>query len=451
MRSQARIAPGANLTLYTSQDTTFQAGLNLAIQRALDDNAINILNVSFGACEAYLGQSGNLEIFNFWQQAAAQGISVTVSTGDSGAAGCDNPNIETTATQGLEVSGFASTPYNIAVGGTDFNQNSTNESKYWSTTNSTIGGSALGPIPEIPWNDSTSTIGALSGNMPTTIQGGTNISGAGGGFSACLNADLDQNSNVTACPDSAQAPGFYAKPSWQSSFGTQNARQIPDVSLFAADGLHDSAWVICASGLGGNPTGTDCTPDAQGSFNFQVVGGTSASSPAFAGALALVIQQLGGANVRLGQADYTLYPLSKQFPAAFHDVTTGNISVVCARKLAPDCGTNGFLTGFDAGSWLRPRDRPGQRGRHPDGPELVEHQIHADNNLTDSQRRDQPDQHPARRIGECWCNGEQLRRNAHRQRGSGRQRWYQRHIGSSSAGNHSFAFRPDAQQWNRNG
>ena len=139
------IAPGASLTLYTAQDTTFQSGLNLAIQRALDDNAINILNVSFGGCEAYQGQSGNQEILNFWQQAAAQGISVTVSTGDSGAAGCDNSNSEASATQGLQVNGFASTPYNIAVGGTDFNQNTTNESKYWSTTNSSIGGSALRP------------------------------------------------------------------------------------------------------------------------------------------------------------------------------------------------------------------------------------------------------------------------------------------------------------------
>ena len=52
------VAPGANLTLYTAQDTTFQSGLNLAIQRALDDNAVNILNVSFGGCEAYQGQSG---------------------------------------------------------------------------------------------------------------------------------------------------------------------------------------------------------------------------------------------------------------------------------------------------------------------------------------------------------------------------------------------------------
>ena len=153
------VAPGANLNLYVSQDTTFQQGLIVAIQRALDDNAINILNVSFGNCEAYQGQSTNQEILNFWQQAAAQGISVTVSTGDSGSAGCDDANSESAATVGLQVNGLASTPYNIAVGGTDFNLNSGNIAQYWSPTNSPIGGSALGPIPEIPWNDSTSTTG----------------------------------------------------------------------------------------------------------------------------------------------------------------------------------------------------------------------------------------------------------------------------------------------------
>jgi trimeric autotransporter adhesin len=351
LEAASAIAPDANLTLYTADNTTFQAGLNLAIQRALDENAINILNVSFGACEAGEGQSGNQELLNFWEQAAAQGISVTVSTGDSGSAGCDNPNSEQQATAGLQVSGFASTPYNIAVGGTDFNQNAGNESTYWSATNSTIGESAKGPIPEIPWNDSTSTIGALVNNAPTTLQDGSNtIAAAGGGVSGCLNATFDPNTGALA--SCANANSSYTKPSWQSSFGTQNAREIPDVSLFAADGFHDSAWVICASGLGGNPTGTDCTPDAQGSFNFQTVGGTSASAPAFAGMLSLVVQQLqsgGATNVRLGQANYTLYPLSKQFPAAFHDVTTGNIAVVCAQASA-DCAANGFLTGYDATS-----------------------------------------------------------------------------------------------------
>jgi hypothetical protein len=350
------VAPDAALTLYTSQDTTFQSGLFLAIQRALDDNAVNILNVSFGGCEASQGQSGNQEVLNFWEQAAAQGISVTVSTGDSGSAGCDDVNTETQATVGLQVNGLASTPYNIAVGGTDFNQNSTNEATYWSPTNSTIGGSALGSIPEIPWNDSTSTIGALAGNVPAMFansagQQTTTIAGAGGGVSGCLNPSFDPTTGaLTSC---ANANSAYPKPSFQSSFGTLNARELPDVSLFAADGAHDSAWVLCASGIGAdNPGVVDCTKDSTGSFGFQVVGGTSASSPAFAGMLSLVVQQLesgGATKVRLGQADYTLYALATQFPASFHDVTTGNISVVCPAG-SLNCGANGFLTGYNAGS-----------------------------------------------------------------------------------------------------
>jgi trimeric autotransporter adhesin len=354
------LAPNAALTLYTSQDTTFQSGLFLAIQRALDDDKVGILNVSFGGCEAFQQEGGNLEILNYWEQAAAEGISVTVSTGDSGSAGCDSSDTETVATQGLQVNGLASTPFNVAVGGTDFNQNATNEATFWSTTNSMIGGSALGPIPEIPWDDSTSTIGALANNVPTMSQGATNIAAAGGGVSGCLNANIDPNTgNIVSCPNTAQDPGFYPKPSFQSAFGTGTARELPDVSLFAADGLHDSAWVLCASGLGSDtPTGTDCTPDpTTGSFNFQVVGGTSAAAPAFAGMLALVTQQLdqtqSSTTVRLGQADFALYALATQFPATFRDVTTGNNSVVCAAGTL-NCGTNGFLTGYDAGTGYDP-------------------------------------------------------------------------------------------------
>ncbi|HZD75841.1 MAG TPA: protease pro-enzyme activation domain-containing protein, partial [Acidobacteriaceae bacterium] len=348
------VAPAANLTLYTAQNTTFQAGLYLAIQRALDDNAVNILNVSFGGCEAYQGQGGNLEILNFWEQAAAQGISVTVSTGDSGSAGCDDGNTETSAALGLQVNGLASTPFNIAVGGTDFNQNATNIPQYWSQTNSSIGGSALKYIPEIPWNDSTTTIGPLSGNVPFqgSTTGNTNIVGAGGGFSHCLDANVDPNTgNILSCTSA------YAKPSFQSSFGTQSARELPDVSLFASNGFDGSIWFLCASGIGGDQPGQqDCTTPPSGSIvngtytAFQTIGGTSASAPAFAGVLALVVQNLqsgGATNVRLGQADYTLYPLSQQQSASFHDVTTGNNSVVCLSG-SLNCGANGFLTGYNA-------------------------------------------------------------------------------------------------------
>ena len=83
------IAPGANVNFYTAANTDLSQGLMLAIQRALNDNAVNILNVSFGSCEYYEGASGNAAIAEMWQQAAAQGITVTVSSGDSGSANCD--------------------------------------------------------------------------------------------------------------------------------------------------------------------------------------------------------------------------------------------------------------------------------------------------------------------------------------------------------------------------
>jgi hypothetical protein len=68
--------------------------------------------------------------------------------------------------------------------------------------------------------------------------------------------------------------------------------------------------------------------------------------------LALAAQAHGSAsdNYRLGQADNILYQLaqSKYFPV-FHDETSGNNSVSCALG-SPDCGSNLFLTGYDAGT-----------------------------------------------------------------------------------------------------
>jgi len=72
------------------------------------------------------------------------------------AAGCDffNGNYPDPAQFGLAVSGFASTPYNVAIGGTDFND-PFNPLTYWnmSNTSATLE-SAKGYIPEVPWNDS---------------------------------------------------------------------------------------------------------------------------------------------------------------------------------------------------------------------------------------------------------------------------------------------------------
>ena len=336
------IAPKAKLYFYTSANSDLQSGLFNAIFRAIDDNTVSILNISFGGCEAALGTSGNQLLLEVTEQAAAQGISVTVSSGDSGSAGCDSDTQES-ASNGLQVSGFASTPYAIAVGGTDFDVLPGNFTTY--VTDAVGGkltsgsapyyGTALSYIPEEPWNDSTSSNGDLASNQPLFSQGATNIVAGSGGVSSCVTSTL--SGNTVTCQ------GGYAKPAFQTSLTpADGARDLPDVAFLAANGLYSAVWVVCAEG--------NCETDngqLTGSSTFSGYGGTSAAAPAFAGMLALVEQKVGS---RLGQADTVLYQLAaSQYATVFHDVTAGNNSVVCASG-TPDCGGNGFLTGYNAGT-----------------------------------------------------------------------------------------------------
>ncbi|HEX4006824.1 MAG TPA: protease pro-enzyme activation domain-containing protein [Acidobacteriaceae bacterium] len=330
------LAPGANLYFYTSANSDLASGLYNAIYRALDDNTVSILSISFGSCEAAQGSGGNLSILESAEQAAAQGISVTVSTGDSGSAGCDNPDTETTAVNGYGVNGIASTPYNIAVGGTDYDVLADFFTSYVKGTtdgSAPYYGTALKYIPEEPWNDSTSINTNVASNTPLEESGQTLIVAGSGGESS-----------------------IYVKPSFQNSLTSAFVhRDLPDVSLLAGNGLYGALWVVCADnqaeGESATVTHEDCgTTDGAftNSTTFVGVGGTSASAPAFAGMLALVSQAQGGA--RLGQADTVLYQLAKsKYSTVFHDVTTGDNSVVCTAG-TPDCGSNGFLLGYDAGS-----------------------------------------------------------------------------------------------------
>jgi trimeric autotransporter adhesin len=320
------VAPAATVDLVIGADTALASGLILAAEHAVYANVAPIISMSFGlGCEVELG-SNNQFVNSLWEQAAAQGITVMVSTGDAAAAGCDNDNTQFYAVNGTGVSGLASTPYNVAVGGTDFYYSSFNQGStavdnqlatYWNTTPTQSPAVSImnAPIPEQPWNDSqyglnASSIFTESGSEQTSIAGG-----AGGASSAAIcSAGFDPFNG--AC---IGTPSGYPKPAWQTGFGTDTVRDLPDVSLYAADGLNFSYYPICfADG--------DCQP-ATGSNLVQItgVGGTSASSPSFAGIMALVNQKYG----RQGQADFVLYPLSKQFPTAFHDVQNGNNSVPC--------------------------------------------------------------------------------------------------------------------------
>ena len=103
-----------------------------------------------------------------WQQAAGEGVSVFVASGDNAAAGCDDFDTASFATTGIAANALASTPYNVATGGTDFLDTAEGSlSTYWSTTNDSVreiseilhSRDALEPIlreqraDQLPWSE----------------------------------------------------------------------------------------------------------------------------------------------------------------------------------------------------------------------------------------------------------------------------------------------------------
>lgn len=363
------VAKGATVDLVVSQSTETTDGVDLSALYIVDHNLAPVMSESYGQCELNMGTAGNLLYKNLWQQAAAEGISVFVSSGDNGSAGCDDELDQglpapQPAQYGLAVNGIASTPYNVAVGGTDFSDYFT-ASTYWNATSDPVTQeSAKSYIPETTWNPSCTNAFfedprfRLSSNAEsncnnsyqTGFSGFVFAIGASGGASNCTSPS---GSTVSSCT------GGYAKPTWQAAPGvpSDGARDLPDVSLFASSGLFGSFYIICQSDVVG---GTPCSTGT-----FVGVGGTSASSPSFAGLLALVNQQAGG---RQGNPNYILYGLAaKQSSAScnsstgpasncvFNDITSGTIAMACVSG-TPNCTTSnpgdqvGILSGFSTGA-----------------------------------------------------------------------------------------------------
>lgn len=350
------IAKGATIDLVVSASTNSSAGVDLSAEYIVDNNVASIMSESYGACELDLGSAGNQFYNNLWQQAAAEGISVFVATGDSGSAVCDRNSA--VAADGLSVNGISSTPYNVAVGGTDFNDLQ-NPSAYWNSTNDPVTqASAKSYIPEAAWNDSctnteffqfTGSVNAESDCNDSSSQFWPLFLVPVGGSGGASNCTVSTNQSVSSC-----AAG-YAKPSWQAGSGVPNdgKRDLPDVSLFAGDGLNGSFYLVCETDIyGGCPAGL--IP------SFVGVGGTSASAPTLAGIMAMVNQKM---QARQGNANYVFYPLAAQpgvscnstnsvgSSCIFYDVTTGTIAMPCVTG-SPNCVTNvasdqnGVLSGY---------------------------------------------------------------------------------------------------------
>lgn len=116
------VAPGATIKFVVAESTEATQDIHPSALHIMDDNLAPVMSESYGACELQIGTSGNQFFNQLWQQAAAQGITVMLATGGAGSAVCENRGLPPPAAAllGLQVSGYASTPYNVAVGGHRF-------------------------------------------------------------------------------------------------------------------------------------------------------------------------------------------------------------------------------------------------------------------------------------------------------------------------------------------
>ncbi len=359
-------APSAAIQLASCADTS-TAGIFIALQNIPNAGSTPpaIISISYGSAEVSNGAAGNSAISALYQQAVTEGVSIFASSGDQGAA--VNDYGATTAANGINFSGLASTPYNVAVGGADFGDTyAGTNSTYWNASNTATFGSALSYIPEIPWNDScaSSLLATFTSGGGTTTYGSSgfcnNVAGAtyvavvggSGGPSACASG---APTNINAV--SGTCAGF-AKPSWQTVFGNPNdgVRDVPDVSLFAATGVWGHCYVICMSDTGNGGASCAGTPDT-----WSCVGGTSVSSPVMAGIQSLVNQAAG---TRFGNPNPNYYTLAAaqygmsgdttcnstlgntaSSSCIFYDVTQGDMGQPCrgVNCYLPS-GTNGVLS-----------------------------------------------------------------------------------------------------------
>lgn len=358
------IAPGANIWVatcsgysvvngypsYPATTDNFFGGVYLAADNLINApdaaNRPDIISASYGYGEYFTDSASKFAIDLMWAQADAEGISVFVSTGDSGS----NPSFNGGIINGyygntaVDANSFATSPHDTGVGGNDFaDVLEGTTSQYFAPTPSATGGSALSYVPEIPWNESC----------------GNGIAAKAWGFATPMAfcqeyLKFDPNGYYATSEAGSGGPSsFDAKPAWQRGvYGAapDASRDLPDVSLFAGS-YGGYSWVILCTNY------YACTPGFTGPTVLE--GGTSLSSPMFAGIQALIDQGLtrNGLPPDQGNAAPTLYALAAQeyggssgpAPASlatcsadngatgtsncvFHNVTSGNISTQCYQE-----------------------------------------------------------------------------------------------------------------------
>jgi hypothetical protein len=366
------VAKNATIDLVVAANTATSGGIDGAAAYIINNNLASIMSVSYGGCELYLGTAGNEYYNEIWEQAAAQGIAVMVASGDSGSDVCDDASYYSTV--GLSVSGISSTPYNVAVGGTDLYETYADTSKYWNATNDpdTLA-SVISYVPEAAWNnscanpqilaalqangsDTTDTTPEALCNDSTWYSQFLNTAGGSGGASNCA---ISTGSTAASCVSG------YPKPAWQSGvtgIPSDGVRDVPDVALMSGNGVWGSFYVYCNSDA-------EFSGVCDVNTSLQGAGGTSFAAPIFAGMMALVQQKTASQQ---GNINYVLYKLGNtQYSGSnaasctsdtavtgnscmFYDVTDSTNAVPClagTTDCTPAVATDNFgiLPGFNAG------------------------------------------------------------------------------------------------------
>jgi hypothetical protein len=259
---------------------------------------------SWASCEAGDFTPLDADIYeNFVSTANTLGITYLASSGDDGAAACKGEG-------GMYVNLPAAFPGVTGVGGTGF---------------------------------------AISGGLPFNATG--NVTGYG--IEAVWNEAHDAYTARGIAAGGGGISSLFARPTYQDSIATcasvgslptgvtpSSMRQVPDVSFTAATGESQYGYFIECSL---DPQTNDCTTTGADPIVLEI-GGTSASTPSFAGVIALANQATGG---RLGNVNPFLYALNATTPSAFHDITTGNNEVTCEPGVDPGCPA-GQLYGYTA-------------------------------------------------------------------------------------------------------
>jgi subtilase family serine protease len=330
------MAPNAQVIFYYSDNALFSS-LNQAVQ----DNLAGVISVSYGNCEANFAATDISALKQILTQANTQGQTITSAAGDSGAADCDGSASQPAkiATHGLAVDVPSATPYVTGLGGSEFTgdpgacASSNNQcpngvapdTQYWkgSSSPTDTSATAISYIPETAWND----------NDPNT-----GIAAGGGGVSTQFTrpswqtaTDFQATPNPSSLSLARGATGQVAL-----SATDTGQRGVPDISLTSSPN-HDG-YLICSQG--------SCVSGFRKSDQtLNVIGGTSAASPVFAGIVTLMNQKIG---MRLGNVNSNLYSLAASTPSVFHDITTGNNMVPCQAGTT-DC-PNGGMIGYSAGT-----------------------------------------------------------------------------------------------------